>query len=106
MAISVANAARAGKAPSAPTFVDFIDVTCDNAYPAGGWPLDLTSYLPNGATVLEVLAQTVDPTGYIPVYNKTTEKLEIWQGATGVLVDLSTATAMDGEVVRLTVLSY
>lgn len=105
MAITAVNSGRAGKAPSAPTFVDIVDVTCDDSYPAAGWPLDLTDYLPIGATVLEVLAQSVHPSGYLPVYNKTSSKLEIWQGATGVLVDLTTADAMDGLVVRLTVLS-
>lgn len=108
MAISAANAGRMGKQPSAPTFVDFVDVTCDNVYPGGGWDLDLTDYLPHGATVMEVHAPPHVATGYVPVYDRTNSKLVILEsgGATNPLVDLTTAAAMDGEVVRLTVLSY
>lgn len=106
MAITATNIARAGKAPSAPTFVDFIDVTCDGAYPGGGWPLDLTSYLAKGATVLEVLAETTAG-GYVCKYNRATSKLMAFEcAAAGSPVAEISGAELNAAVVRLTVLSY
>lgn len=118
MAISQENAGRAGGQPSAPTFVDVVDVTLDNSYPVGGWPLDLETavdgagdlVLPKGTTILAVqVADAVEPsTGYILTYDLPNKLLKAWEcnGATNPTAVLSTAAALDGLVVRLVILSH
>lgn len=109
MALTITNGDRGGKAPSAPTFTDEVIVICDDTYIAGGWPLDLTDYLPVGATVLDVRARNDGTKGYLVDYDHVNSKLRVWESASPVaaeLVDLSTANAMDGEQVTLIVTSF
>ena len=117
MALAQENAGRGGKQPSAPTFVDVIEVTLDNSYPGSGWPLDLATavdaagdlILPYGTTILSVVvADAIEPsTGYALTYDLPNKLLKAWEcaAATNPLTDLSTATALDGLVVSLIVLS-
>ena len=97
-----------GKIPTNPLFVKTIDITCDDTYPAGGWPVstEIAALLENNAQIVGVIAENLAQNGYVPEYDSVNGKLRIWESAVPVaaaLVDLSTANAMDGEVVRLTI---
>jgi hypothetical protein len=85
-------------------FFRVVDVTLDNAYPAGGWAIaakDL-GFGVNGV-VYGVSAQG-DTGGFAVSYNPTTKKLMVRDasGAANALTpEITTATLMNGVVVRL-----
>lgn len=107
MAITATNAKYSGRQPSAPTYVDCIDVLCDALYPAGGWPLSLTTLLPNGVEVIAVLAEVKDATGgFVLQYDRATSKLLAFEcaAAGNPLAEISGAE-LNAQTVRLVVLS-
>lgn len=107
MAITVTNESRGGKSPSAPTFVDEINILCDNTYPAGGWEVGLAAKLPSNAAVLAAFVDDVELTGYQFQYDRVNDKLMVFEckGAVGAMTELATATALNGKNVRLIVVS-
>jgi hypothetical protein len=87
--------------------VDIIDVTCDGAYPGGGWPLALTSYIAPSAQVIAVLVEPAEATGgFVLKYDRTNSKLMAYEcaGAGAAMSEISGAE-LNAAVVRLVVLS-
>jgi hypothetical protein len=91
-----------------PVFADLISFAGDGAYPAGGTAGFQASYraaTKNNREVLGVLPQ--DCGGYVPVYDKTNDKLKVYEQtnvATSPLIETATAD-LSGTTFNLIVLS-
>lgn len=110
MAATIAVAKHAGKMPSAPNIQVFFDFTGDGSYPTGGYdfagvpggPKGAAAFLqdqgydkppPVGMVVFEV------PIGdFVVKYNRTTDKIMIFVGSTGLQV--AATTDVSGVAVR------
>lgn len=109
MAITVSQTTTTGGKPSTPLFVTEVNVLCDNAYPAGGWPLSLADYLPSGSTVIGAFADDhLGLSGYQFHYDRANDKLYVFEcaAAGNPMQELATVTALNGVNVRLIVLAY
>ena len=80
-------------------FVDNVTVTLDASYPAatGGYPTfgtTLAGVIGNGKTIMFVIPTSACG-GYRPVYNRATNKLQIYQGAAGLGPDTEVPNGTD-----------
>lgn len=85
-------------------FFRVVDVTLDNAYPAGGWPITAQQLGFGTNGVVYGLTLQGDTGGFAVTYNPTTKKLMVRDasGAVNTLTpEITTATLMNGVVARV-----
>lgn len=101
----------AGGAPSAPTFFDPISFAGDGAYPTGGTASFEAAYqakVLSARTIVTVIPG--DCGGYVPVYDRTNDKLKVYyadnnNASDGPLIEVPNATDLSAVTFRLTVVS-
>src|SRR5215813_4914165 len=88
-------------------FVRTVDVTCDNAYPAGGYPITPAQLGFGTNGVIDFVASALSKAGgWECGWNYTTNKLQVFDSsgaANAASVEITTATAVNGVVFRLRV---
>lgn len=100
---------QGGKAASAPLRVVPLSFAGDGAYAAGGTAAfedSVQAELEENVTVLGVIGQ--DCGGYVPVYDRTNDKLKVYEQtnvATSPLIETATAN-LSGTTFNLLVLCY
>jgi len=99
-----------GGKPSAPLFVVEVDYEALAYVNPGGIPVDLTDYIPTGATIVGVLVEDYENTGLIARYDKVAETLVCFGSngaAPAALAELPNASALTtNKHFRLNVICY
>lgn len=101
MAIST-NIVKRGAAGE--LFFRVVDVTCDNAYPVGGWPISPAQLGFGVNGVVFGVMPLADSGGFAVSYNRATGKLMVRDASGAVNTatpEITTVTLMNGVVVRL-----
>jgi len=107
MAVTATLQQTIGFDPTAPYPVDVIGVLADNAYPVGGYEIDLATLLPN-RTVRSVVPSALG--GFLPVWDSANSKLMFFQAnyvaqGNGPLIEVPDQGDLTDVTAQLTVFS-
>ena len=101
---TVANGVSTGDVPQQPQYLVRFELTMSSSYATGGDDLDVSSLLPDGATISHIW---FEPDGvYHFKYDRANAKVLAYEGAAGINAEVSAATDLDAVTVNGLILAY